>query len=58
MRSLRTLSILVALALSLAPVTHAQRPLRVFISVDMEGIGGVGTEAMTATNGRDYALAR
>jgi len=36
----------------------AQRPLRVFISVDMEGIGGIGTPAMTNGNGKDYALGR
>ncbi|MEQ9397879.1 MAG: M55 family metallopeptidase [Longimicrobiales bacterium] len=36
----------------------AQEPLRVFISVDMEGIGGVGSPAMTSTGGKDYATAR
>jgi D-amino peptidase len=58
MRPLRTLSVIVALALTLSPAAQAQRPLRIFISVDMEGIGGVGTAAMTETNGRDYSLAR
>jgi D-amino peptidase len=58
MRSFRTLSALVALAFALVAPMQAQRPLRVFISVDLEGIGGVGTEAMTQTNGRDYNLAR
>lgn len=37
---------------------EAQDPLRVFVSVDMEGIGGVGTPAMTSTGGKDYATAR
>ena len=32
--------------------------LRVFISVDLEGIGGVGAPAMTNTNGKDYAVSR
>ena len=36
----------------------AQRPLRIFISVDMEGIGGIGTPAMTSPTGKDYALGR
>ena len=31
---------------------------RVFISVDMEGIGGIGTSAMTSSSGKDYALGR
>jgi D-amino peptidase len=52
-------ALLVALsAASLAGAAHAQEPLRVFISVDMEGIGGVGTPAMNSTGGKDYALAR
>ena len=36
----------------------AQRPLKFFISVDMEGIGGIGTPAMTSPTGKDYALGR
>jgi len=31
---------------------------RIFISVDMEGIGGVGTPAMASSSGKDYATAR
>lgn len=30
----------------------------IFISVDMEGIGGVGSPAMTSSSGKDYATAR
>jgi D-amino peptidase len=37
---------------------HAQRPPKYFISVDMEGIGGIGTPAMTSPTGKDYALGR
>lgn len=33
-------------------------PLRLFISVDMEGIGGIGTGAMTSSGGKDYATGR
>ncbi|HSG09773.1 MAG TPA: M55 family metallopeptidase, partial [Longimicrobiales bacterium] len=36
----------------------AQAPLKIFISVDMEGIGGVGTGAMTGSSGKDYSTAR
>ena len=42
---------------SAAPAS-AQRPRKFFISVDMEGIGGIGTPAMTSGNGKDYAVGR
>jgi D-amino peptidase len=48
------LVLLAALALPAA----AQRPRRVFVSVDMEGIGGIGTPAMTTATGKDYATGR
>ena len=35
-----------------------QQPVRIFISVDLEGIGGIGTGAMTSTSGKDYATSR
>ncbi|GMR12025.1 MAG: D-aminopeptidase DppA [Gemmatimonadota bacterium] len=55
--------VLVAIAaptflLGLASPSVAQEPLRIFISVDMEGIGGIGTPAMTSRSGKDYALSR
>lgn len=31
---------------------------RIFISVDMEGIGGVGSPSMTSSGGKDYGTAR
>ena len=37
---------------------HAQEPLKIFISVDMEGIGGIGTARMTSSTGKDYATGR
>ena len=50
---------LIALTASLAVApAHAQRPPKYFISVDMEGIGGIGTPAMTSPTGKDYALGR
>ncbi len=42
----------------LASPSSAQDPVRLFISVDMEGIGGVGSPSMTSTGGKDYATAR
>ena len=39
-------------------VAHAQDGLKIFISVDMEGIGGIGTGRMTNGSGKDYALGR
>ena len=41
-----------------APPAAAQQPAKIFISVDLEGIGGVGTPAMTSAGGKDYELAR
>jgi D-amino peptidase len=56
---------LVALAAALAALAwlpaaaDAQTaPRRIFISVDMEGIGGIGTGQMVSATGKDYALGR
>jgi D-amino peptidase len=56
----RLTSIIAVLALmgTLSASAVAQRPVKVFISVDMEGIGGIGTSAMTNPAGKDYALGR
>jgi D-aminopeptidase len=52
------LHVTVLLAL-LAPALTAQTaPPRIFISVDMEGVGGIGTSAMTSVSGKDYATGR
>ena len=40
------------------PVDARQDPLKVFISVDMEGIGGIGTGKMTSSSGKDYSTGR
>ncbi|MGC3943676.1 MAG: M55 family metallopeptidase [Chryseolinea sp.] len=37
---------------------HAQKSPKFFISVDMEGIGGIGTSAMVSSTGKDYELGR
>ena len=42
----------------IAPSAAAQQPAKIFISVDLEGIGGVGTPAMTSAGGKDYEIAR
>ncbi|MDH4058871.1 MAG: M55 family metallopeptidase [Cyclobacteriaceae bacterium] len=36
----------------------AQNKVKIFISVDMEGIGGIGTSAMVSSSGKDYATGR
>jgi D-amino peptidase len=51
-------ALLVAAIAATASVASAQRPPKIFISVDMEGIGGIGTSAMTNPTGKDYALGR
>ncbi|HPW63626.1 MAG TPA: M55 family metallopeptidase [Cyclobacteriaceae bacterium] len=49
----------VILFLALSTSAFAQnKPLKIFISVDMEGIGGIGTSAMTSTGGKDYDTGR
>jgi D-amino peptidase len=44
-------------ALAAAPA-GAQEVPKIFISVDMEGIGGIGTPQMSVGNGKDYGLGR
>ncbi len=50
------------LASSLSPLHAQDRPsgdaVKIFISVDMEGIAGIGTPKMTSGTGKDYALGR
>ncbi len=47
-----------ALFASLLTVSAQGDPVKVFISVDMEGIGGIGTSQMTRGGGKDYELGR
>ena len=57
-----TLCALTTLCLALpsgaTPATAQDAPLKLFISVDMEGIGGIGTGSMTSSGGKDYATGR
>ncbi|MDZ7646362.1 MAG: M55 family metallopeptidase [Cytophagales bacterium] len=47
------------LLLSISTLSFAQpKPVKIFISVDMEGIGGIGTAAMVSSSGKDYATGR
>jgi D-amino peptidase len=46
------------LALAAPLPVASQQPLRIFISVDMEGIGGIGTGELTSAAGKDYATGR
>lgn len=50
--------IVLAIILSFSLPVNAQSKLKIFISVDMEGIGGIGTPKMTSSAGKDYALGR
>ena len=36
-------------------IGFSQERLKIFISVDMEGIGGIGTPKMVSSSGKDYA---
>lgn len=47
-----------ALGLGFCGLATAQQPVKVFISVDMEGISGIGTPKMVSRSGKDYALGR
>ncbi len=59
MRALASTTFLLALSGAATVPGYCQdRPLKIFISVDMEGIGGIGTSKMTTSSGKDYALGR
>ncbi len=51
------ISVFLSIAVAVAAYGQGQ-PLKVFISVDMEGIGGIGTGKMVSSGGKDYALGR
>lgn len=53
---MRLLSLLLIVAL--ATTAQAQRPLKVYISADMEGITGVASDQQLGTSGFEYAQAR
>jgi D-amino peptidase len=59
---MRRLPALAAVLLALAWPADAARaqaaPRKIFISVDMEGIAGIGTGQMVSASGKDYALGR
>ncbi|MFQ5569037.1 MAG: M55 family metallopeptidase, partial [Rhodothermales bacterium] len=58
MKQTGMLFLLVLVVLGAEPVAGQDRPLNIFISVDMEGIGGIGTGKMVSSNGKDYVLGR
>lgn len=59
-RQCMTVRFLCALLLLFAtsPDARAQQSRRIFISVDMEGISGIGTGNLTSATGKDYATGR
>jgi D-amino peptidase len=57
-RSLRAALLICALCAMLPSLASAQRPLKVYISVDMEGIAGVVTADQLGPTGFEYGRAR
>lgn len=57
-RTILRLALAVMLLLISSLDARAQAPRRIFISVDMEGIGGIGTGQLTSASGKDYATGR
>jgi D-amino peptidase len=55
MKTLRRVLVLLAAAAALTPAAHAQQRLKVFISVDMEGLAGAVTSSDVSATGPDYA---
>ncbi|MEO7358998.1 MAG: M55 family metallopeptidase [Gemmatimonadaceae bacterium] len=58
MTGTRVIAAAMVLATLFASELSAQRPIKVFISVDMEGIGGVVTSAQLGPTGFEYAKFR
>jgi D-amino peptidase len=58
MRPILPLVIATLCALTPTLALGQDQPLRVFISVDMEGLGGVGTPEMVRSGGKDYPTGR
>ena len=50
--------LILCLCLGLNIPTYSQSKLKIFISIDMEGIGGIGTPKMVSRSGKDYAVGR
>ena len=53
-----TLTILLSVAFTISGFSQESGSVKIFISVDMEGIGGIGTAKMTRSGGKDYATGR
>ena len=49
---------LIGLIISVSLAAQNTKPLKIFISVDMEGIGGIGTAKMVSSSGKDYTTGR
>ncbi|MHB1169952.1 MAG: M55 family metallopeptidase [Longimicrobiales bacterium] len=57
-RAILRLALAMLLLITSSFDAEAQKPRRIFISVDMEGIGGIGTGQLTSASGKDYATGR
>ncbi|UCD24334.1 MAG: M55 family metallopeptidase [Gemmatimonadota bacterium] len=53
-----TLGIMLGTGISFGEARCQERPLKIYISVDMEGISGIGTAKMTSVSGKDYEVGR
>ena len=60
LRALVLKACLFTLGVCLAPPVpvDSQESIKLFISVDLEGIGGVGSPLMTSSGGKDYGTSR
>ena len=59
MKRVALLGLFLSLAVLTAPAAAQDAPPRIFISVDMEGVGGIGSGEMTRTSGgKGYATGR
>lgn len=50
--------VLFCFMITFSGIAQSQDTLKIFISADMEGVGGIGTSQMTRNNGKDYTLGR
>ena len=57
-RRVTVISVILLIAVMCSTVAAQEKALKIFISVDMEGIGGIGTAKMTRGNGKDYSVGR
>ncbi len=55
---LKACLVTLGVCLALPAPADSQESIKLFISVDLEGIGGVGSPLMTSSGGKDYETSR